>query len=149
MINLNTQTKLPEQVKWCLLPEVVLLVLLPSIFIHQLFWILTMFIGIPLLIYFLLLYNSISFVVENDKITVNYGIIIKKSKSIPFNTIQSIENVRGIRHQIFGLSVIKIWTSSPEQIRAHNGSTTHKPDVSLDLIKENADWLKNFILSKK
>lgn len=148
MINLNAPTKLPSKIRWYWLTKIIILILLPSLFWRPLFWILIIFIGLPIFLYLLLYYNSFSFILEDNKITINSGVIIKRSKSIPFNIIQNVENVRGILHRIFGLSKVDIWTSSPEQIRAYKGSTTHKPDGSLDLVVEDGDWLKNFILGK-
>ena len=149
MINLNTPNKLPSKIRWYWLVKIIILILLPGLFWHPLFWILTIFFGFPIFIYLLLFYNSFGFTVEDNKITINSGVIIKKSKSIPFNTIQNVENVKGVLYRIFGLSKVDIWTSSPEQIRAYKGSTTHKPDGSIDLITEDGDWLKNFILDKR
>jgi len=149
MINLNTPTQLPAKLKWYWLTKIIILILLPTLFWRPLFWILTIFFGLPIFICLLLFYNSFSFTVEDNKITINSGVIIKHSKSIPFNIIQNVENVRGILHRIFGLSRVDIWTSSPEQIRAYKGSTTHKPDGSLDLVTKDGDWLKNFILGKR
>ena len=149
MINLNTPTKLLTKLKWYWLVKILILILLPAIFWRPLFWILTIFFGLPIYIYLLLFYNSISFTVEENKITINEGVIIKKSKSIPFNMVQNVENIKGILHRIFGLSTVKIWTASPEQIRTYKGQTEHKPDGILDLIAEDGDWLKNFILNKK
>ncbi|HUV80994.1 MAG TPA: PH domain-containing protein [Patescibacteria group bacterium] len=148
MINLNTPNKLPKQFKWYWLTKIFGLILLASLFWHSLFWILIIFIGLPFTLYLFLFYNAFSFIVEDNKITINSGIIIKKSKSIPFTIIQNVDNVQGILHRVFGLSKVNIWTSSPEQITAHKGSTTHKPDGSLDLFVKDSDWLKNFILSK-
>jgi uncharacterized membrane protein YdbT with pleckstrin-like domain len=112
------------------------------------FLILVIFLGLPLFLYLLLFYNSFTFIAEENKITINSGVVVKRSKSIPFSIIQNVENVRGLLHRVFGLSRVDIWTSSPEQIKAYKGSTTHKPDGSLDLIVEDGEWLKNFILNK-
>jgi len=149
MINLNTPTQLPAKLKWYWLTKIIILILLPSLFWHPLFWVLVIFFGLPIFFYLLFFYNSFSFTVEDNKITINSGIIIKNSKSIPFNTIQNVENIRGILHGIFGISKVNIWTSSPEQIRTYKGSTSHKPDGSLELTIEDSDWLKNFILDKR
>ena len=153
MINLNTPTKLPSKIKIYWLVKVIILVFIISlpifIFWRPIIWILIIFIGLPLYFYLLLFYNSFNFIVEDNKITLNSGVIIKKSKSIPYAIIQNIENVRGLLHRIFGLSRVNIWTSSPEQIKAYKGSTTHKPDGDLDLIIDDGEWLKNFILDKK
>lgn len=160
MINFNTPNKLPSKIRWYWLTKIIILIFLISFLfslpfslinkniLSTLFKILIIFIGFPVFSYLLLYYNSLTFVVENTKITINSGVIIKHSKSIPFNIIQNVENVRGILHRIFGISRVKIWTASPEQIQAYKGSTIHKPDGILDLSIEDGDWLKNFILEK-
>jgi len=153
MINLNISNKLPASIKWYWLAKIFLLIFIISlpifIFWKLIFLILLIFIGLPIFLYLLLYYNSFSFIINDNKITINSGVIIKNSKSIPFSTIQNVENVRRILHRVYGLSKVNIWTSSPEQIRAYKGSTTHKPDGSLDLTSEDGDWLKNFILGKR
>jgi len=148
MINPNTPTQLPSKVKLYWLTKILLL-LLPFLFFPPAFLILVIFLGLPVSLYLLLYYNSFTFIIEDTKITINSGVVIKRSKSIPFNIIQNVENVRGIFHRIFGLSNVNIWTSSPEQIKAYKGSTVHKPDGSLDLLIDDGEWLKNFILAKR
>lgn len=148
MINPNTPTQLPSKVKLYWLSKIILL-LLPFLFFPPAFLIIVIFLGLPASLYLLLYYNSFTFIIEDTKITINSGVVIKRSKSIPFNIIQNVENVRGIFHRIFGLSNINIWTSSPEQIKAYKGSTVHKPDGSLDLLIDDGEWLKNFILNRR
>jgi membrane protein YdbS with pleckstrin-like domain len=147
MINLNTPNQLPSKIRWYWLTKILLL-LSPSLLFFPVFLILVIFLGLPLFLYLLLFYNSFTFIAEENKITINSGVVVKRSKSIPFSIIQNVENVRGLLHRVFGLSRVDIWTSSPEQIKAYKGSTTHKPDGSLDLIVEDGEWLKNFILNK-
>ena len=148
MINLNTPTRLPSKIKLYWLIKIFLL-LSPFLLFFPAFLILVIFFGFPFFLYLMLFYNSFTFVVEDNKITINSGIITKRSKSIPFSIIQDVDNVSGILHRVFGLSEVNIWTSSPEQVQVYKGSTTHKPEGSLDLIAEDGDWLKNFILDKR
>jgi uncharacterized membrane protein YdbT with pleckstrin-like domain len=148
MINPNIPTKLPEKIKPYWLTKIILL-LLPFLFFPPAFLILIIFLGLPLFLYLLLWYECFNFIIEENKITINSGIIIKRSKSIPFGTIQKVENIQGIMHRLFGLSRINIWTSSPEQIRTHKGTSIHRPDGRLDLLLEDGEWLNNFILDKQ
>ncbi len=161
MVELNTQNKLPKKVKWYVLTKIVLFLFLISFLISlplsllskhgfsYIFWFLAIFVGLPSFIYLFIYYGLLNFVVENDKITINSGIIIKHSKSIPFDRVQSVNNVRGILTRIFGLTRVSIWTSSPEQIRIHEKESTHRPDGRLELNNYDAEWLKNFILDKR
>jgi uncharacterized membrane protein YdbT with pleckstrin-like domain len=160
MINLNTPNKLPKKIRWYILTKLVLLIfflcfittlpfeLLRVHLFNYLFWPLLIFLGTPLFIYLSLDYNSINFIVEENKITINSGIIMKRSKSIPFGSIQHITNVSGIFRRLFGLSTVYIWTSSPSQIHISRGESGNRASGILELEKADGEWLKNFILSK-
>ena len=156
MINLNTPTKLPPIIKWYILTKIVLLFFLASFpfllinktWFFSFFLIVIIFIGLPTFIYFLLYYKFLNFVVDNDKITINSGIIMKRSNSISFDKVQNVENVRGILARLFGISKVSIWTSSPEQIQVYKKETVHRPTGSLYLTVADGDWLKSFILGK-
>ncbi len=147
MMNLNTQIKLPPRIRWYWL-TIIILILLPFLLFFLFAFFVLAILALPVFLYLLLFYKYFTFVINENKITINSGIIIKNSQSIPFNRVQNIRNVRGILSRIFGLSKVSIWTSSPEQIKAYGGSTTHKPDGILYLITEDANWLKDFILDK-
>jgi uncharacterized membrane protein YdbT with pleckstrin-like domain len=158
MIDLNKPNKLPPKIKWYVLTKIVLLLFLicsPLLLFGKSNWFVGVFlfflffVGLPLFIYLLLYYKFISFVVENDKITINSGIIIKRSNTISFDNVQNVENIRGILYRIFGLSKVNIWTSSPQQIEVKKKETIHKPTGTLELTIDDGEWLKNFILSKK
>jgi len=156
MINQNTPTKLPSVVKWYVLTKIILLfftISLPFLVFNKGVWYgvfisLLIFIGLPVFVYFLLYFKFLTFVVENDKITINSGVIIKRSNSISFDKVQNVENVRGVLARLFGLSKVSIWTSSPEQIKVYRKETIHKPAGSLELMVADGEWLKGFILSK-
>ncbi len=100
-------------------------------------------------IWLLLDYACINFIVSEKTLTINSGILIKKSKSIPFSSIQNIIIKKGIIAMIFGVSRINIWTASPGQIRINNGNSENRPSGSLLIMNEDAEWLKNFILKNK
>ncbi len=156
MINLNTPNKLPPIVKWYILTEIVLIVFaisLPVLFFSKGVWLLVfslclVFIGLPAFVYFLLYFKFLTFTVENDKITINSGVIIKRSNSISFDKVQNVENIRGVLARLFGISKVSIWTSSPEQIKVYRKETIHKPTGVLELTVADGEWLKNFILGK-
>jgi len=156
MISLNTENKLPKKLKSYYLVELALFMLffsLPFMVMGIKIWIpffwLSLFIGLPMYLYFLFIYDATKFVVGENKITINSGIFIKKSKSVAFSGIQNVENVKGILRQMFGLSTVKIWTSSPSQIKISKSESEHMPDGMLILEDSDADWLKNYILDKQ
>jgi len=110
------------------------------------------FVGIPLLFYIFLYIKNFSFVFDQEKITVNSGILIKRSKTISFKNIQSVETITGIVEKFFNISRLEIFTASPQQIFSLEGQekrAKHLPDVTLYLLIEDAQFLKNFILEKK
>jgi len=156
MINQNTPNKLPSAVKWHVLIELILIAFalsFPFLFFNKEAWfsvfsLTLIFIGLPVFIYFLLYFKSLTFIVENDKITINSGIIVKRSNSISFDKVQNVESNRGILARMLGLSKISIWTSSPEQIKIYRKETIYKPAGSLELMVADGEWLKAFILSK-
>jgi len=107
------------------------------------------FLGSPFLIYYLLKYHVINFVVNEDKITINKGIVIKRSSSISFDKVQNVETTRRILDTPFKLLLVKIWTASPEQINIKIRKSKHKSAGELLILKEDAKWLKNYITDKK
>jgi len=109
-----------------------------------------LFIGIPLLFYIFLYIKYFSFVFDEEKITVNSGILIKKSKSVAFKNIQSVETITGIVERFFNISRLEIFTASPQQIFSlQEKKTRHSPDITLYLLIKDAQFLKSFILEKK
>jgi len=155
MINLNISNELPKKLKWYALIKVVLgvfLVSFPFLLFNSDVWfsvfMILIFVSMPVFLYTLFYYSFISFVVEKNKLTINSGIIIKKSKSIAFDKVQNISNVRGLLCRLFGLSLFKIWTASPSQIKIGNEKTEIRPDGALWLDYSDSEWLRNFILDK-
>ena len=115
----------------------------------QAFISLIIFLGLPIYIYLWIDYNRTTFVVEDNKITLNWGIIEKYSKSVAFNNVQNITNARGILSQFLGLSKVNIWTSSPSQIEIRGKESENRPELFLQLEYSDGEWLKNFILDKR
>lgn len=156
MVELNKTNKLPSKLKWYILVRLILIIFVPSFLLYLLnkdlgksiFVFLFFFPVLPAFLYFWLYYNILNFVVDNDKITINSGILIKRSKSIPFNQVQNVDIVRGLLQRIFGLCKVNIWTSSVGQIRFHEKETIRRPDGILDIYATDGEWLKNFILNK-
>ncbi len=153
MINLNTPNILPiKSIIFYKLAQIIpLSFLLFILFGKKLFFIpffFIVFIVLPGCILIYLKLKFINFIVENDKITINSGILIKRSKSIPFNQVQNVDIVRGLLHRVFGLCRVNIWTSSVGQIQFHEKKTIRRPDCTLDINATDGEWLKNFILSK-
>ncbi len=156
MMNLNTKLQYPPKVKWYIITKISLILLLITIPFslggrdvwQGVFWFLAIFIGIPAISYKLLFYKSVSFLLEDNKITISYGIIAKKSDSIPFSNVQNANCVSGLMRRMFGLSTLNMWTASPLQISVRNQRSEHKPDGMLILMADDAEWLRNYITKK-
>jgi uncharacterized membrane protein YdbT with pleckstrin-like domain len=98
------------------------------------------------IIYYLFFIKFVNFIVTEDKIILNYGILIKHSSSVSLSSIQNIKKFRGLLMQMMDLSYIKIWTASPNQLRMRNESNS--PDIDIIFGKQDIEWIENFILSK-
>lgn len=157
MINKNQSIKLPDSVKWYFLTKILLIFALISLVgltsgtngVYTIFTSFSIIFGIPIFIYVLLVYNNVFFQVEDNLITINHGILIKKSKTIPFDKVQNINCVQGILQGMFGLSILKIWTASPAQISVQDANSIARPDGTLILTKAEAEELRGIILAKK
>jgi len=66
---------------------------------------------------------------EEKELRVEYGLIVKKKRYIPFDRIQSFNYKEGIFHRIFGLVQVMVETA---------GSTNGKPEVVLTAITKEA-----------
>jgi len=156
-MNLNITLKMPNKVKFYYLIKLILLTLF-AFFLFSLLggrtfgaimtWLMVIFINIPVFIYLLLDYMNFSFIVKDNDIIVNSGILIKRSKLIPFDKIQNIDLKSGPLMRLFGLTRVNIWTSSPAQIRIRNKQSEHTPESFITLYTEDATWLQNFMSHK-
>jgi len=99
-------------------------------------------------------YKNYSFTYDDKNIEIKQGIISKSQKTISYNTIQNININSGWLMRMFKIQKVEIWTSSPSQIQIfQNGQrgyqTEHMPDGSIYLENEDAEILKNYIISHK
>jgi uncharacterized membrane protein YdbT with pleckstrin-like domain len=102
------------------------------------------FIGIPVFIWFCLQFKAMSFTVGDNKLTINYGIVVKKSKTLLFNSIQTIDVETNALQELFHVSEVKIWTASPNQFNLRKAGK-EKPDGTLYLLSEDAHQLKEMV----
>ncbi|MDN4495472.1 PH domain-containing protein [Ureibacillus sp. BA0131] len=99
------------------------------------FWSNLVPIGILLLVILVGLINGIikwwTFVYwfEEEELRVEYGLLVKKKRYIPFDRIQSFNYKEGIFHRLFGLVQVMVETA---------GSTNGKPEVILTAITKEA-----------
>ena len=104
---------------------------------------------LPLWLYRIVAFNRVSFTLTDGTLTINSGILIRRSNAIAFAQIQNISNTKGPLAAMFDLSELHVWTASPAQIRVQKNKTEHRPTGMLWLETTNAEWMKNFILEKR
>ena len=157
MLPLNVPLKLPGALKWYALVKVALIFFLvtsPLLLISNksmwfnVYLLLMLFIGLPLWIYDVLSYRATSVTVGENVLTINAGIIFKRSTAIAYNQVQSATANKGPLASLFGISRLNVWTASPSQIVIQDGNSANRPIGALWLQSANSEWLKNFILSK-
>ncbi len=86
-------------------------------------------------IYKYIKFINVSFIINDNELILNYGIIIKHSKIIILSKIQNINIGQGIIEKYFNIKSIRIWTASQEQIYSSQARIKTEPALIL--------WLKN------
>lgn len=155
MIVLNTPQTLPSKGFWYGFTRLLLFLLSFS-------WLISLFaksslisvffplfiLVIPIIIYLYFDYKAVNFLVSNDNLVINSGIIFKKSKEIPFCSIQTKNLSTGPLQGLFGVSTLSVWTSSQSQMQIHNGNSEQKADGSLLLETGDANQLREMMARK-
>lgn len=93
----------------------------------------------------LLVYNHWTYLIEDNDVTINYGIIFKKSRTISLRSIENVSQKRGPLMDIFGITNVSIWTSAPSQIKITKGNSANTADGVLYLSREEAQELLDYI----
>lgn len=158
MINLNQEEKPPVKILivyiitkttiFLLIPYLLFCFLNAPAFLVGVFSLFVILI-IPIILIAIILrcfhMSSVKFLLNEDKIQIKSGIISKKIKIIPYSKIQSVDIKYGLLRSWFGLSTINLWTSSQGQVSEKEVLS----DGRLILLKNDAEELSNFIISKK
>lgn len=153
MINKNEVNHLPMAVRFYQLIFLLIIVLIISLpfsplwgsYTGALKFFIFLFL-IPLFIFCLFTDHAVSFIIDDQKITINRGIIFKNIKIIPFNNIQNINIKKGLLLRMFGLANIEIWTASQSQTNPKNEK---RSDGFLRLSTEDAQTIAKIISIKK
>jgi membrane protein YdbS with pleckstrin-like domain len=114
--------------------------------------------GIPvalfviLAIYQILYFNAFSFAVNEGQISITSGVLFSSTKTTDFRMVQNVASARGPILAMFGLSALRGFTSSPDQIHVSGGSfelggrggsrTTYRPDINMLLPVADAEQLR-------
>jgi len=100
--------------------------------------------------------SMFSFTVTELNITINSGIIVRKSKTIDFVRIQNVDVVSNPFQMIFGISRVDIWTASPNQSQVSTvmvggvprTRTINRPEGMLYLLKQDAQDIRAQLSNK-
>ena len=155
MIEINTQSQLPRMVKRLVLLKLFIAFSLISFLgfmsgnndVGAFFFFLWILFGLPVYIFKALVYKNTSFLVTENTISINTGILIKKSVTIPFNRIQNINCEQGILERLLNLKRLNIWTASASQMNA-DVTKNYSSAGHLVLLKEDAEALQKIMISE-
>lgn len=102
----------------------------------------------PALYWFLFSYE-----LAEHAITINSGVIFRSYETLDFNRVQVVDLQRGPLLMLFGLTEVRIWTASADQLTFSVGANTATaaphPDATLLLKKDDAQQLKDVITGGK
>lgn len=102
----------------------------------------------PLLFWFLFSYE-----LTERTITINSGILFRQYETIDFGRIQTLDNERNPVLMLLGLTEVRLWTASADQLTFSVGKeamqTRPHPDTKLLLAKDAAEALKALIMRSK
>jgi membrane protein YdbS with pleckstrin-like domain len=110
-------------------------------------------VAILVLSYPTLYYLLFSYALTEHTITINSGILFREYETIDFGRIQVMDNERGPLLWIFGLTEVRIWTASADQLAFSVGAGITKsrphPDATILLQEDDAEEFKDFIMKAK
>jgi membrane protein YdbS with pleckstrin-like domain len=89
----------------------------------------------------ILRYKWFSFVLTDKNISIDSGVLFRRSCTIRFDRIQDVNTIRNPLHMMLGLASVAIWTASLDQ-RVGNAN---RPDGLIVLNVDTADWLKEYL----
>lgn len=122
---------------------------IPAAILLPVAWIVALLVVLQPILYYILFSYSLT---ENT-ITVNTGILFRQYETIDFSRIQTIDNERNPIHMLFGLTDVRIWTASADQLnfssQAGGVSSRPRPDTTLLLGKATAVELRDLVMRTK
>ena len=86
-------------------------------------------------------YKWFSFLLTDKSISIDSGVVFRRSCTIRFDRIQDVDVLRNPLHLLLGLKSVAIWTASLDQ-RIANSS---RPDGLIVLEADTADWLRDYL----
>jgi membrane protein YdbS with pleckstrin-like domain len=97
--------------------------------------------GIFLVVNAILRYKWFSFLLTEKNISIDSGVLFRRSTTIRFDRIQDVNTIRNPLHMMLGLASVAIWTASLDQ-RVGNAN---RPDGLIVLDADTAEWLKEYL----
>lgn len=109
------------------------------------FLILLIALALPAYGFIVLVFNHWSYLIKDNDITINSGIIFKKSKTIALNAILNVTQKQGPLMSLFGITNLGLWTASPSQLNIKNANSINSPEGVIYLSNEEAKELQEYI----
>jgi uncharacterized membrane protein YdbT with pleckstrin-like domain len=104
--------------------------------------------GLGLMAYSALSYLSFSFRLSSRTITINSGVIVRDSRTIDIGKIQNVEIQRGPLQMLLGLTKVKIWTGSMDQVSFNRNGARVRPDGLLTLSADDAEAIRDRLVGR-
>lgn len=142
MIELDKVQKLPHQVLTYYGIRVLVWVILIALFD----WKVALVFGVVVFLYVWLQFSYKSFQVNASNFTYNTGIIMRSSKTVPFENVQNVDVTSGILQRMMGLAIVRMWTASPGQV--FDMKHAPRPDLSILLLAADANHIRERALKK-
>lgn len=103
-------------------------------------------IGVVVLIfvYGVLAWYRFTYRIEQGELRIEYGLIIRKKRYIPFERIQSLDLSEGILQRLFGLVKVKVETAGSGGMGLQDGEA-----VLTAITKQDAEEIHNYLVSIK
>jgi membrane protein YdbS with pleckstrin-like domain len=89
----------------------------------------------------ILRYKWFSFVLTDKNISIDSGVLFRRSCTIRFDRIQDVNTIRNPLHMMLGLASVAIWTASLDQ----RAGKVNRPDGLIVLDVDTAEWLKEYL----
>lgn len=86
-----------------------------------------------------------SYSLSGTSITINSGILFRQYETIDFHRIQTIDLERGPILWLFGLTEVRLWTASADQLNHEQGGPHATADTILLLDRDTAENLRDHI----
>jgi len=111
------------------------------------------FVILVVLLYPAIYWYLFTYELSEHTITTNSGVIFRQYETIDFDRIQVVDNERGPLLWLFGLTMVRVWTASTDQMDfSVSTGTLHsrpRPDMTILLAADDAHALKDFLMRPK